>query len=620
MVVPLSSSELLIYPVDTSSPQRTYSLNTIEDNEAHSVALDELLPSTDTTYAMLNQARRRSKSPTKTGSSDKADNASKNGIWSTINIAKKSFQQASGATLHFVVTTESPASSDAKMLARQQQPHKQQQQKRRQSPKPQPLAQPVILIPDDLPGRADISLLPNNALLSEFCESVPCLLPRTSYSQPDCLSVQFPEDFHPVQATKQYVSLPCSPFSSFEPEVSESIVYEPPVHKAPTDLKELNLPEASYPMNCDNRETDVTLAYLPSKRDASGYLPLKPSVIETQSPAMDKESPKQATQDSQEDELLKEEIPVDKVLAESVQEVLHQEPKRRNSNSPMVTDICIEFKHVLKQVETIDMGTTHQNQSGEYIPKFSIDMPSMLQVIFDKLASDVVTHDSPGTKLPVSSVRPSVQISSAGDIGETNIRDVKIMPYDAEDTSVSRTPVLTASNSHDTSTHVFPSPLFVSSLPMSEDDMSAKTIPKIPVPMPEDDTDHCDAELYTQRQLMHLHYEPDLPSFTSSQSFGRIKHVSTPASDSQVQTPATKYVVLSAIPLPQGAPETNHSRAPDKIRLQAEGISNQPSCTEIGLCAHQPPNLLNDLRVGLFSATLQRHHGECSTCETLGIG
>ena len=80
--------------------------------------------------------------------------------------------------------------------------------------------------------------------------------------------------------------------------------------------------------------------------------------------------------------------------------------------------------------------------------------------------------------------------------------------------------------------------------------MSAKPTLKIPVPMPEDDTDHCDAELDTQRQLMHLHYEPDLPSFTSSQSFGRIKHVSTPSSDSQVQTPATKYVVQSAIPLP----------------------------------------------------------------------
>ena len=252
VVIPLSSSELLSYPVDTSSSQRTYSLNTIEDNDAHSVALDELLPSTDTTYAMLNQARRRPKSPTKTGSSDKADSASKNGIWGTINKSKKSFQQASGATLHFVVATKSPAPSDAKMLARQQQPHKQkQQQKRRQSPKPRPLAQPVILIPDDLPGRADISLLPNNALLPEFCESVPCLLPCTSSSQPDHLSVQFPEDHHPVQGTEQCISLPCSPFSSFEPEVSESIVYEPPVHKAPTDLKELNLPEASYPINCD---------------------------------------------------------------------------------------------------------------------------------------------------------------------------------------------------------------------------------------------------------------------------------------------------------------------------------------------------------------------------------
>ena len=80
VVVPLTSPELLIYPVDTSSPQRMYSLNTIEDNDAHSAALDELLPSTDTTYAMLNQASRTSKSPTKTGSSDKADSASKNGI------------------------------------------------------------------------------------------------------------------------------------------------------------------------------------------------------------------------------------------------------------------------------------------------------------------------------------------------------------------------------------------------------------------------------------------------------------------------------------------------------------------------------------------------------------
>ena len=157
-------------------------------------------------------------------------------------------------------------------------------------------------------------------------------------------------------------------------------------------------------------------------------------------------------------------------------------------------------------------------------------------------------------------------------------------------------------------------------MPMSDDDMSAKTTPKIPVPMPEGDTDHRDAELDTQRQLTHLHYEPDLPSFTSSHSFGRIKHVSTPSSDSQVQTAATKYVVLSATPLPRGAPKTNHSRAPDKMRLQAEGISNQPSFTEIGLCAHQPPNLLNDLRVGLFNATLQRHHGECPTFETLGIG
>ena len=96
--------------------------------------------------------------------------------------------------------------------------------------------------------------------------------------------------------------MPCSPFSASEPEVSESIVYEPPVHKAPTDLKELNLPELSYPINCDNRETDVTLAYLPPKRDVAGYLSLKPSVIKTQSPATDKESPNQATQDSKEDE------------------------------------------------------------------------------------------------------------------------------------------------------------------------------------------------------------------------------------------------------------------------------------------------------------------------------
>ena len=168
VVIPLSPSELLIYPVDTSSPQRTYSLNTIEDNDAHSVALDELLPSTDTTYEMLNQARRTSKSPTKTGSSDKADSASKNGIWSTINKSKKSFQQASGATLHFVAATKSPATSDAKILARQQQPHKQQQQQklRRQSPKPRPLAQPVILIPDDLPGREDISLFAKQCSLA----------------------------------------------------------------------------------------------------------------------------------------------------------------------------------------------------------------------------------------------------------------------------------------------------------------------------------------------------------------------------------------------------------------------------------------------------------------------
>ena len=128
-------------------------------------------------------------------------------------------------------------------------------------------------------------------LLSELCECEPCLHQLTSSSQPDRLSVQFPEDCHPVRATEQRVSLPCSPLS-FEPEVSESIVYEPPVHKAPTDLKELNLPEASYPINCDNRETDVTLAYLPSKRDVACYPSLKPSVIETQSPATDKESPK----------------------------------------------------------------------------------------------------------------------------------------------------------------------------------------------------------------------------------------------------------------------------------------------------------------------------------------
>ena len=201
----------------------------------------------------------------------------------------------------------------------------------------------------------------------------------------------------------------------------------------------------------------------------------------------------------------------------------------------MVTDICNEFKHVLKQVQTIDMGTAHQNQSGERIPKCSTDMPSMLQVIFDKLASDVVTHDSTGTKLPVLSVRPSVQISSAGDMGKINIRDVKIMPYDVEDTSVSRTPVLTAS----------------ASLPMSDDDMSAKTTPKIPVPMPEDDTDHCDAELVTQRQLMHLHYEPDLPSFTSSQSFRRIKHVSTPSSDSKSKLQPQNMLCCQPYPYPK---------------------------------------------------------------------
>ena len=95
--------------------------------------------------------------------------------------------------------------------------------------------------------------------MSELCECEPCLHPLTSSSKPDRLSVQFPEDCHSVQTTEQRVSLPCSPLS-FEPEVSESIVYEPPVHKTPTDLKELNLPEASYPINCDNRETDVTLA------------------------------------------------------------------------------------------------------------------------------------------------------------------------------------------------------------------------------------------------------------------------------------------------------------------------------------------------------------------------
>ena len=141
VVVPLSSPELLIYPVDTSSPQRKYSLNTIEDNDAHSAALEELLPSTDTTYAMLNQASSTSKSPTKTGSSDKADSTSKNGIWCTINKLKKSFQQASGATVHCMVATRSPDPSNARMLARQQRPHKQQQQqKRQQSPKPRPLA------------------------------------------------------------------------------------------------------------------------------------------------------------------------------------------------------------------------------------------------------------------------------------------------------------------------------------------------------------------------------------------------------------------------------------------------------------------------------------------------
>ena len=85
VVVPLSSSELLVYPVDTSSPQRTHSLNTTENNDTHSAALDELLPSTDTTRAMLNQTSRRSESPTKNGSSDKADSTSKNGIWCTTN-------------------------------------------------------------------------------------------------------------------------------------------------------------------------------------------------------------------------------------------------------------------------------------------------------------------------------------------------------------------------------------------------------------------------------------------------------------------------------------------------------------------------------------------------------
>ena len=114
VVVPLSSSKLLVYPLDTSSPQRTYSLNTTKGNDAHSAALDELFPSTDTTHAMLNQASRRSESPTKNRSSDKADSASKNGIWCTIH---KSFQQASGATVHFVVATKLPVPSSARMLA-----------------------------------------------------------------------------------------------------------------------------------------------------------------------------------------------------------------------------------------------------------------------------------------------------------------------------------------------------------------------------------------------------------------------------------------------------------------------------------------------------------------------
>ena len=485
----------------------------------------------------------------------------------------------------------------------------------------EPLAQPSIPITDDLPDRADISLLPKSSLLSELCKREPCRHSLTSSTQPDRLCVQFPEDCHPVQVTEQCVSLSCSHFSSFEPEVSESIVYEPPVHKAPTDLKELKLREASYPINCDNYETGLILAYLPSKRGASSYLSLKPPVIETKRAATNTESSKQATQDNKEDEPLKEEIPVNKVLAGSVQKVLHQVPKRRNSNSQMATDICIEFKHTLKQSETSDIGTTHHHhQREECIPKFSTDMPSTSQVIFDKLASDVVTHDLTRTHLLASSVRPSVLISSAGDMKKTNIGDMTLMLSNAEDTSVSRTSILTVSDSHDTRTYEFRSPLIVSSLPMSKDDMSTKTNLKIPVPMPEDDTDHCDAELDTLRQLMHLHCEPDLPSFTSSQSCGHTKHVSTPSSESQVQTPATKYVVLPAISLPQGTSETKHPRALGKVRLQAEGISNHSSFTEIGLCAHQPPNLLNDLHAGLFSVALQRYHGESSTWETLGIG
>ena len=106
-------------------------------------------------------------------------------------------------------------------------------------------------------------------------------------------------------------------------------------------------------------------------------------------------------------------------------------------------------------------------------------------------------------------------------------------------------------------------------------------------------------------------------------SFFRIQHAQIRLDDisehfyQKMHSHVAFCVISSSL---QGAPETNHSIAPDKMRLQAEGISNQPSFTEIGLCAHQPPNLLNDLRVGLFSATLQRHHGECPTFETLGIG
>ena len=145
----------------------------------------------------------------------------------------------------------------------------------------EPLAQPSILIPDDLPRQSrhfsfakEFSLV---WIMRVWVMSSSTYIFLTARSSLCSVSQKIAILF---KLTEQRVSLPCSPLS-FEPEVSESIVYEPPVHKAPTDLKELNLPEASYPINCDNRETDVTLATCHPKKIFACYPSLKPSVIET---------------------------------------------------------------------------------------------------------------------------------------------------------------------------------------------------------------------------------------------------------------------------------------------------------------------------------------------------